>query len=229
MPLPRIAPAELERLKSEISIQRLAETRGIKLHPHGKDLIGLCPFHEDHEPSLVITPEKNLWNCLGACGTGGTVIDWVMKAEGVSFRHAVEILREGAISQGPLTGKVTKIATVPKLSSPVSLNAEEHELMKQVIDYYHDILKKSPEGLSYLEKRGLNNPEMIDHFKIGYSNRTLGLRLPDSNRKEGAAIRERLQKIGIYRDTGREHFAGSIVFPVFDESGRSNSTSYGNI
>jgi DNA primase len=108
MPLPRIAPEELERLKREISIQRLVEARGIKLKPHGKDLIGLCPHHEDHSPSLVISPAKNLWNCLGACGTGGTVIDWVMKTEGVSFRHAVEILREGAIPQGPITGKVTK-------------------------------------------------------------------------------------------------------------------------
>jgi DNA primase len=63
----RIPENELERLKSEFSIQRLAEARGIVLKPHGKNLPGLCPFHEDHEPSLVITPETNLWNCLGAC------------------------------------------------------------------------------------------------------------------------------------------------------------------
>ncbi len=215
----RVPPDELERLKRDVSIQRLAEARGIKLRAHGKDLLGLCPFHPDTSPSLVISPEKNLWNCLGACGKGGTVIDWVMKAEGVSFRHAVEILRDGAIPQGPLSGKITKKASTPKLASPVSLNAEDRELMRQVIGYYHDTLKKSPEGLSYLEKRGLINSEMIDHFKIGYSNRTLGLRLPESNRKDGAAIREQLQKIGIYRDTGREHFAGSIVFPVCDENG----------
>lgn len=215
----RVPPEELERLKEEVSVQRLAEARGIKLHPHGKDLIGLCPFHEDHEPSLVITPTKNLWNCLGACGTGGTVIDWVMKAESVSFRHAVEILREGNLTASTVPIKVLKSIHVRgKLASPVVFDAEEREVMKQVINFYHETLKKSPEGLSYLEKRGLINAEMVDHFKIGYSNRTLGLRLPESNRKEGAAIRERLQKIGIYRDTGREHFAGSIVFPVFDEN-----------
>ena len=73
--------AEIERIKQEVSVQRLAEARGIKLERHGADLIGLCPFHEDHEPSLVITPAKNLWHCLGACGTGGSVIDWVMKAK----------------------------------------------------------------------------------------------------------------------------------------------------
>lgn len=215
----RVSDRELERLKQEVSVQRLAEARGIKLQPHGKNLIGLCPFHEDHDPSLVITPEKNLWNCLGACGSGGTVIDWVMKADGVSFRHAVEILREGLIPEEPLSGKVTKKASVPILPSPVSVSAEDRELMNQVVDYYHETLKKTPQGLSYLEKRGLNNSEMIEHFKIGYANRTIGLRLPESNRKEGAAIRERLQKIGIYRETGREHFCGAIVFPIFDENG----------
>ena len=77
----------------------------MKLKKHGEDLIGLCPFHDDQEPSLVITPEKNLWHCLGACQTGGTVIDWVMRAEGVSFRHAVELLREGLPSLGAFPEK----------------------------------------------------------------------------------------------------------------------------
>src|SRR5690606_15481522 len=76
-------------------LERLAEAKGIKLKRHGENLIGLCPFHDDREPSLVITPSKNLWHCLGACQAGGTVIDWVMRAEGVRFRHAVELLREG--------------------------------------------------------------------------------------------------------------------------------------
>ena len=55
--------------------------------------MGLCPFHDDHAPSLVVTPENNLWHCLGACNVGGSTIDWVMKTQGVSFRHAVELLR----------------------------------------------------------------------------------------------------------------------------------------
>ncbi|MBF0548705.1 MAG: toprim domain-containing protein [Candidatus Riflebacteria bacterium] len=218
--MPRIPTEEIERLKQEMSVQQLAEARGIKLNPHGKDLLGLCPFHEDHEPSLVITPSKNLWNCLGACGSGGTVIDWVMKAEGVSFRHAVEILREGTISNTQPTGKRIKIATVPKLPPPVDFKAEEQELLKQAVEYYHQTLKQSPEALSYLEKRGLKNSEMIDHFKIGCANRTFGFRLPDKNRQAGAAIREKLTKLGILRNTGHEHFNGSVVFPIFDEHGQ---------
>lgn len=66
----RIPESELARLKREVSVERLAEARGVKLERHGADLHGLCPFHDDHEPSVVITPSKNLWHCLGACQAG---------------------------------------------------------------------------------------------------------------------------------------------------------------
>ena len=216
MPLPRIAPEELERLKREIPIRSLAEARGIKLKAMGKDLVGLCPFHEEKTESLKITPEKNLWHCFG-CNAGGTVIDWVMKIESVSFRCAVTMLRENNFLNGPV--KVLKSYHVRgRLPTLLDSREEDRQLLKQVIGHYHENLKQCPEAVSYLEQRGLKNSEMIDHFKIGYSNRTLGLRLPESNRKEGAAIRERLTKIGIYRKTGHEHCSGSIVFPILDEN-----------
>jgi DNA primase len=82
----RLSDETLTRIKQEVS---LVERQGITLKRHGSDLIGLCPFHDDKEPSLIISPEKNLWRCLGACQSGGSVIDWVMKVEGVSFRHFV--------------------------------------------------------------------------------------------------------------------------------------------
>jgi len=75
----RISEQELIRLKQEISLQRIVESAGIALKRHGADLLGLCPFHDDKTPSLVITPKTNLWHCLGACQMGGSVIDWVMK------------------------------------------------------------------------------------------------------------------------------------------------------
>lgn len=56
----QIREAELERLKTEVSLERLAQARGITLKRHGAELIGLCPFHDDREPSLVISPQKNL-------------------------------------------------------------------------------------------------------------------------------------------------------------------------
>ncbi len=216
----RIPEAEIERLKAEVSVERLAEARGIKLERRGPDLVGLCPFHEDHEPSLIITPGKNLWHCLGACRTGGSVIDWVMKCNGVSFRHAVELLRANHSSlaaAGPVVRRGTTAAV--KLDAPFRIDADDQSALNQVVDYYHQTLKQSPEALKYLQSRGLEHPEMIDHFRLGFSNRTLGYRLPERNRKEGAEIRGRLQRLGILRESGHEHFTGSIVIPVIDLEG----------
>ena len=83
----RISAEELERLKADISVERLVEGAGIELKPAGRDLLGRCPFHDDAQASLVVTPAKNLWHCFG-CQIGGGPIDWMMKHKGVSFRHA---------------------------------------------------------------------------------------------------------------------------------------------
>jgi DNA primase catalytic core len=216
----RISDAELERLKSEVSVQRLAEARGVVLKRHGADLIGLCPFHDDKKPSLVISPRKNLWHCLGVCQAGGSVVDWVMKAEGVSFRHAVELLRADLPVTSPsTTAAVVKSSSVRRLAAPVQADADDREILAQVVGYYHETLKQSPDALKYLEGRGLKSSEMIEHFKLGYANRTLGLRLPMKAWKAGGEIRGRLQKLGVLRESGHEHLNGSVVIPLFDEEG----------
>ena len=222
----RIATSEVERLKSEVSVQRLVEARGVELKKHGgADLIGRCPFHDDRTPSLVVSPGKNLWHCLGACQAGGSVIDWVMKAEGVSFRHAVELLRADLPTTAPArpssstTRQVAKASTVRKLPPPMNTEAEDRELLLQVVGYYHETMKASPEALGYLESRGLRSSEMVERFQLGFANRTLGYRLPAKNRQAGEAIRGRLTALGIYRETGHEHLNGSLVIPVFDETG----------
>src|SRR5262249_47347955 len=143
--------------------------------------MGLCPFHEDKTASLSVTPEKNLWHCLG-CGVGGGPIDWVMKRNGVSFRHAVELLREGAPVAAAMPVKRTNVRT---LAAPVAFDAEDQLLIDQVIGYYHDTLKTAPEALDYLAARGLTHPDLIDTFRLGYANRTLGLRLPARKNKSG--------------------------------------------
>jgi DNA primase len=81
----RVSEVELERMKAEISLEALVKRSGVELRKVGNDLHGRCPFHDDAEPSLVVTPAKNLWHCLGECQTGGSVIDWVMRAQGVTI------------------------------------------------------------------------------------------------------------------------------------------------
>ena len=223
----RVPAEELERLKAEVPLQRLVEAKGVELRRHGaRDLIGCCPFHDDREPSLVVSPEKNLWHCMGACQAGGSVVDWVMRAEGVSFRHAVELLRADLPPEA-LAGKVARgESTVRRLPAPVAFDAEDGELLRQVVAYYHDTLRQSPEALEYLRRRGLGSHELVERFRLGFANRTLGLRLPESSRQAGGEIRSRLQRLGVVRASGHEHFNGCLVVPVWDEDG-SISELYG--
>ena len=185
---------------------RLAEARGIALEPVGKDLRGRCPFHErDDEPSLFIDPVRNVFHCFG-CGAKGSVVDFVMKAEGVSFRHAVEILRpEHRAAAGSGDGRSRSAplgSTVRRLPAPVSLDADDHELLDQVVGYYHETLRSRAAALEYLASRGLDHPDFAEPFRLGFANRTLGYRLPNKNRVAGAEIRGRLQELGIFRESG---------------------------
>lgn len=208
--------AELERLKREANLEALVEAAGVKLRRHGADLVGLCPFHEDRGPSLVVTPAKNLWHCLGACGAGGSVVDWVMRREGVSFRHAVEILRCGT---PPSPHSSSPAAAAPALAPIARPDAEDRELLRRVVGYYHETLVGSAEAVRYLKKRGIDSVEAVDHFRLGYANRTLGYRLAPKRTKAGEELRGRLERLGILRPSGHEHFRGSLVIPVFGPSG----------
>lgn len=237
----RIPVSEIERLKLDVSMVRLVEAAGILLKPHGKDLVGRCPFHDDRTPSLVISPKANLWHCLGKCQVGGSPIDWVMKFEGVAFRRAAELLRHQlgaapALDPVPVSPAASMLETIeqaprspggtPKgygrmLQAEASTiaSADDQALLDRVIGFYRETLKQSPEALAYLASRGLDHPEVVDHFRLGFANRTLGYRLPDMQVKTGAAIRGALQRIGLYRGSGHEHFNGSLTIPILDADG----------
>ena len=102
------------------------------------------------------------------------------------------------------------------LDMPFDSRSDDHIVLSQVVDFYHNRLKQNPEALSYLQKIGVDTSEVVKHFKLGVSNRTLGNILPEKNRKEGAALRGKLQRIGILKSSGHELFRGSIVVPIFD-------------
>ena len=230
----RIADAELERLKREVSLVRLIEGQGHRLVSQGKDLACRCPWHEgDETPSCIVTPKSNLWHCFG-CDAGGTVIDWVMRSHRVSFRHACELL----LKEHPALGAAPDAAAAPSNGSAVpaagrlsqgklrqaqsfalKTDADQAEsdqrLLDQVIEFYHQTPLASPEALRYLEGRGLGNRELIERFRLGFANRTLAYRLAPKQYKAGAELRAALQRVGILRDSGHEHFNGSIVIPLF--------------
>jgi len=214
----RIADEEVERLKREVPLEALVAASGVELRKAGADLVGRCPFHDDREPSLVVSPGKNLWHCLGACQAGGSVIDWVMRSQGVSFRHAVELLREGRAG-AQLLGPAPARSTVRRLPSPIESDAGDAEALAQVVGFYHATLLSSPAALGYLRSRRVDDPEAVEAFRLGHADRTLSYRLPTKERKEGAELRGRLGRLGIFRASGHEHFNGCVVVPVWDSTG----------
>ena len=210
----RIPESELDRLKAEVSLVQLIEGAGYTLKPQGKDLAMRCPLHEgDETPSFIVTPGKNVWHCFG-CQQGGSVVDWVMASRKVSFRHAVELLaQESPALIAPSTRAVRSAAPT------FAPSADDAALLGQVIDAYHVTLKTHAEAHAYLASRGLDHPDLIDTFRLGVANRTLGYQLPEKNRVQGAAVRGALQRIGLLRESGHEHFNGSLIIPVFDAAG----------
>jgi DNA primase len=218
----RIPETDIEQVKRSTDLRALVQSRGIELKKHGsKDWIGRCPFHNDQDnPNFIVTPDKGLFHCM-ACGKAGNAVQFVQFHDGISFRHAFEVLAHGqaaAFTSQPLT----KQNTVAKLPCPLDPEADDATLFGQVVAYYHERLKSlrtATSARAYLASRGLDSDELIDRFQLGFADRTLGMRLPDIQRKTGAQLRSRLTQLGLWRDSGHEHFNGCIVVPLRDEHG----------
>jgi DNA primase catalytic core len=218
----RIPDADLERVKRQTDLAALVRSRGIELLKHGsKDLIGRCPFHDDKQhPNFIVTPEKGLFHCM-ACGKAGNAIQFVQFYDAVSFRHAFELLnQDGTVA---LSEPEYRRSALPRLFCPLTATADDATLLGQIADYYHERLKAEGEDAiarNYLTWRGLNSNSMLEHFQIGYADRSLGLRLPGTTRQDGEQLRSRLMQLGVWRETGHEHFNGCIVVPLHDTGGR---------
>lgn len=213
----RIPDKQIERVKRETDLLALVRSRGIELVRHGaKDFAGRCPFHSEDRASFIVTPEAGLFHCMG-CGAAGNAIQFVEKFDGVSFRHAYELLAEGKPAFSAPSGTALKCSTVPRLSPLFTPEAGDAELLGLVIDYYHERLLVTEAARDYLKGRGLYHEEAITRFRLGFADRTLGLRLPDKNRKEGQAKRTRLAELGLMRESGHEHFNGSVTMPILTE------------
>ena len=205
-----VSEQEIRQIQSEVSITRLVESAGLVPQADG---VTICPFCQN--PTLTVDIERNTWSCGSCQPEPKNVIDWIMKIEKISCRHAVELSRKEHFG----VNSIDK-SQVQKLPSVFDPDTSDAELLRQVVDYYHQMLKDSPEALQYLQQRGLTSQEMIDRFHFGFANRTVGYHLPSKEGPTGKRIRAQLRKVGILRASGHEHFNGSIVIPIFDENGQ---------
>jgi DNA primase len=202
----------IEGVRRAQDLVAVVESRGVKLVRKGKSYVGLCPFHEDHEPSFVVNPEKQLWHCFGACSgnggkSGGDVFAFVAKADGVTFLEAMKKLgyEEPPRARG---GRLGRGANPAAPASPLSQTGRRH-LLASVVGHYHKTFRERPEGQAYLKGRGLADPEMLQAFEVGYVDGSL-----PKTFDAGGEIARALREMGVLTASGRELFSGCVVFPL---------------
>ena len=226
----RIPETDIERVKRETDLLALVQSRGIELKNHGG---------KDFDWPLSVPPGRRASQLHCDAGQGAVALHGVrqggqrhpVRAESTtafSFRHAFELLRQGGTAVFAAQPLTTAQATVPRLPCPLDAEADDAALFGQVAAYYHQRLKATAATRGLIWRgRGLDSDELIDHFQIGFADRTLGLRLPDKNRQEGERLRSRLTQLGLWRESGHEHFNGCIVVPFQTRPGRSSAFTDG--
>ena len=111
---------------------------------------------------------------------------------------------------------------MPKLADAeveALLAASDAATLSFVVDLYHRVATEQEKPAHYLAGRGIEHPELFKTFRLGFADRTLGLRLPSKQVKAGAALRAKLERLGIFRESGHEHHAGRLVVPFWSLEG----------
>lgn len=185
----------------------------LPLSRKGRAYVGLCPFHDDHNPSLQVDPERQRFKCW-ACDKGGDVIAFVQERERVEFLEAVRLLAKRAGIELPALGRSQEGAKVPLYDALIWAEGECHRT-----------LLKAPEAAParrYLAERGID-AETIGRFRLGYhpdqwewlQGRAQGTRFSAGVLERAGLIVSRPNSPGYY-----DRFKGRVLFPVRDIRGR---------
>jgi DNA primase catalytic core len=196
--------SDLDTLKAQVDLAALMRHAGIDLKPVGKNLTAVCPWHEDKEASLVLNPAKGLYNCFG-CEAKGDVLDFLQRQETLSFAAAVTRLRELAGS----TLVPHRDEDRPRDPDRLAGGLTRPQLLARVAEHYRNGLVGSRAAQKYLEERGLESPELLEAFGVGYCAGTLLNTVPRTGETRDALI-----QLGILNDKGKEHFLGCVVVPL---------------
>ncbi|MBD8224673.1 DNA primase, partial [Pantoea agglomerans] len=119
----------------------------------------------------------------------------------------------------------------PARQTLTDLDDDGQALLHQVTDWYHRNLLNSPDALAWLEKRGLNHPDLVSHFRLGFAGpHGVAGALPSPSSKEGKALRARLTALGVIRESNRQdHFRGCLMVPVTGWSESVDPASRGRV
>ena len=201
----------INELQDRVDIAAVIGSR-VTLKKGGKDLQGLCPFHDEKTPSFTVSPAKNMYYCFG-CGAGGDAIKFLEEFEGLSFTEAVESLAATVGMEVPRE----------QSKSPARDLTPLFEAMRAAEGFYKAQLKASPEAIDYLKGRGLTG-QIAAEFKLGFApDAWNGLRDALAGGAHPVPSKTLLEAGLIGRnESGREYdrFRERIMFPVRDGRGR---------
>ena len=201
----------INELQDRVDIAAVIGSR-VTLKKGGKDLQGLCPFHDEKTPSFTVSPAKNMYYCFG-CGAGGDAIKFLEEFEGLSFTEAVESLAATVGMEVPRE----------QSKSPARDLTPLFDAMRAAEGFYKAQLKASPEAIDYLKGRGLTG-QIAAEFKLGFApDAWNGLRDALAGGAHPLPSKALLEAGLIGRnESGREYdrFRGRVMFPVRDGRGR---------
>jgi len=214
------------RLKRGHSIADVAARYGLELRPVGRVWMAVCPFHDDHRPSLLLDPEDGHFHCFsGRCGAHGDVIDLVRRLEGVGFLEAVARLTSTPPRRDVSTGDARRLGApgAPGAAAPgrhpvgrtprrrrvtPAAGPAERACLDAAVELYANGLLADRAGLAYVEGRGLRR-DTIARCRLGYAR---GAELAPYLRRRGLPL-PAARRAGLLRADGADVLAGRIVVP----------------
>ncbi|BDM83427.1 DNA primase [Acaryochloris marina] len=220
MSTPRLHPDTIEQVRQATDIVDVVSEH-VSLRKQGRNLVGLCPFHDDKTPSLTVNPEKQFYYCFG-CGAGGNAIKFLMEIGQRPFGDVVlELAQRNQVPVQTLAKGEEK-----KLARKLSLRDQLYEILAIASQYYEHALRQ-PEGqiaLRYVcDQRGLSH-EAIQTFQLGYAPGGWST-LYDVLVKEKGFSPELLKQAGLIlpRKSGDgfyDRFRDRLMIPIHDTQSR---------
>ncbi len=202
-----MAPINEETIKRVRSENDIVDVIGeyLTLKPKGKNYFCLCPFHDDHSPSMSVSREKQIFSCF-VCGATGNVITFIKDYQNVSFVEAVKIL----------AGRIGLKLNINEKKENLKYK-DEYEIYDIALKYYKNNLNTKSGALAreYLEKRKLTK-EIIDRFDIGLS---LNGGLVNSLEKKYS--KDKLIDLGLSNTDGTDLFKNRVMFTIKDNYGNA--------
>lgn len=194
----------------------------VQLKKAGANLLGLCPFHTEKSPSFTVSPVKQFYHCFG-CGRNGSAITFLMEHSGLSFVEAVEELASGAGMTVPQDEmRIPPEQRAKKQAQTLALT----EVMTQASRFYRQQLKKAPEAIDYLKKRGVTG-EIALRFGLGYAPETRdGLKngfddYRAAELEEAGLVIEKQGEEAFHTSSRRyDRFRDRIMFPIRNTRGQ---------